>query len=94
MIECDISKCKKQYIGETDRRLKDRFSEHIGYVNTRKLDKTTGNHFNLPGHSKANMKVTILEKVLNEDIQYRKEREKYLIRKFNTFYCGLNSKPS
>jgi hypothetical protein len=94
MIECDISKCKQRYIGETDRELKDRISEHIGYVNTNKLDKVTGNHFNQPGHSKSNMKITIIEKVKSEETQYRKEREKFLIRKFNTFYCGLNLKPS
>ena len=51
MIECDISNCKKRYIGETERTLKDRLSEHIGYIKTKKLEKSTGNHFNQPGHS-------------------------------------------
>ena len=63
MIECDISNCKKRYIGETERTLKDRLSEHIGYVRTKKLEKTTGNHFNLPGHTVANMTAVVLEKV-------------------------------
>ena len=60
MIECDISKCKQRYIGESDRKLRDRIGEHIGYVKSKKLDKATGKHFNMPGHSVANKKVTIL----------------------------------
>ena len=93
MIECNIANCKSRYIGETERNLHDRVCEHIGYIRTKKTDKSTGNHFNLPGHSLANMTVTIIEKVKVNDIQYRKEREAYHIRKFNTFYCGLNLKP-
>ena len=44
-------------------------------------------------HSLGNMTVTILENVESEDVFYRKERETYLIRKFNTFYRGLNLRP-
>ena len=47
-------------------------------------------HFNMPGHSLGNRTVTILENVESEDVFYRKESETYLIRKFNTFYRGLN----
>ena len=93
MIECDISNCKKSYIGETERTLKDRLSEHIGYIKTKKLEKSTGNHFNQPGHSVANMTALVLEKVKTEDIFYRKERETYHIRKFYTYYRGLNLRP-
>ena len=93
MIECNLPRCKQKYIGESERSLRDRISEHIGYVKTKKLDKTTGAHFNLPGHSLANLTATILEKVKSNDIYYRKERETYQIRKFNTFYCGLNLRP-
>ena len=39
------------------------------------------------------MKVTIIEKVLKQDELYRKERETLHIRKFNTFYDGINKKP-
>ena len=48
----------------------------------------TGEHFNLPGHTYQNMKFTIVEKVKKQDIIYRQEREKYFIRKFNTFNEG------
>ena len=45
---------------------------------------------NLPGHSLAKMKITIIELVKKNDIMYRKEREKYFINKFNSYYQGLN----
>ena len=82
--------CPMQYIGETERLLKDRFSEHKGYVNTKNQSKTTGMHFNQKGHSVSNMQITIIEKVYNQDPQFRKQREKMFIQKFNTKYKGLN----
>ena len=93
MIQCSKDNCQQKYIGESERSLKDRLSEHIGYIKTSKTDKTTGRHFNLPGHSLAKMTATVLEKVKSQDIYYRKERESYLIRKFNTFHRGLNLRP-
>ena len=81
------------YIGESERTLKDRISEHIGYVRTKKLNQATGHHFNQPGHSLADLKVIALEKVHSSDPFYRKERESYLIRKFNTYYKGINRLP-
>jgi hypothetical protein len=50
-------------------------------------------YFNLPGHSSHNMKFTILENVKSEDPLYRREREKLLMRKFNSFYGGINKEP-
>ena len=60
LIECDKEKCKKRYIGETKRSLKHRLADHRGYVQNSHLDKATGVHFNSPGHSTSNMKITIL----------------------------------
>ena len=54
------------------------------------MEQATGEQFNLPEHSISNMKVTIVERVKKNDDQYRKEREKYFINKFNTFYRGIN----
>ena len=88
LISCN--KCGKRYIGETGRLMKHRLAEHIGYINNQVSSVSTGEHFNLPGHSLANIKITILEQVKKNDILYRKEREKYLINKFNTYYQGLN----
>lgn len=85
-------KCRVQYVGESDRTLQERFSEHRGYVNNRHLNKATGEHFNLPGHSVADMKVTILEKIYSQDEMIRKEREAMFISKMNTKYKGMNKK--
>ena len=63
MIQCNKEQCRQQYIGETERKMKVRFGEHKGYVNSNNKFKTTGTHFNLPGHSISNMTVIILEKV-------------------------------
>ena len=80
-----------RYIGQTKRALKYRMAEHRGYVSSN-ADTPTGSHFNLPGHSQANMKVIVLEKAKKEDKNYREVRESYLINKLNTFYMGMNRK--
>ena len=82
-----------KYVGETKQILKFRLADHRGYVNTQDLTKATGLHFNSPGHSLSDLRITVLEKVRSDDDLYRKEREKYFIRKFNTFYKGLNRQP-
>ena len=93
LVYCiDCKKCKNQYIGETDRSLQERFSEHRGYVSRKIMNKATGEHFNLPGHKMADMEVSILEKIHNKDNQYRKARERMWIERFNTKYKGLNKK--
>ena len=93
MIECKKDNCKKRYIGETDRELADRFSDHRGYVKNKHLNQPTGFHFNQPGHDISDMTVIVLEKVKKNDEIYRKQREKYLINKFNTFRNGMNQQP-
>ena len=70
-----------------------RISEHVGYLRTNKKSEASGEYFNLPGHSLLNMKVTLIEKVVKQDILYRKEWKKLHIQKFNTFYNGLKKKP-
>ena len=61
-----------------------RFGQHRGYVRNKELDNATGAHFNLPGHTIADMKVTIVEKISSDDPQMRKIRESYFIQKFGT----------
>ena len=90
LIECNIETCKKRYIGETHRRLKDRLADHRGYVTSQVVTQPTGAHFNLPGHSVADLRVTILEQVKKKCDIYRKERERYYIQKLNTLHEGLN----
>ena len=48
--------CKKLYIGETGRRLGDRFREHLRDVE-KDASKPVARHFNLPNHSKAHMSI-------------------------------------
>ena len=80
----------EKYIGEIHRKLKDRLQEHKGYINNTHLNQPTGFHFNKQGHTLSDMKIIILEKVKKRDNFYRKEREKYLIRKCNTYNQGMN----
>ena len=87
-ISCD--RCPQQYLGETEKTLSQRFAQHRGYVRNNKLDKATGHHFNGPGHSLSDMKVTVLEKLHSKDPQMRKTRESHYIKKFNSFYRGMN----
>ena len=74
--------------------LKARLSDHRGYINNKVVNITTGDHFNQPGHSLADLNVLIVEQVKIEDDNYRKERERYFINKFNTFYDGINRETS
>ena len=83
----------KKYFGITQQEFRERKLQHIGYVRNKQINKATGEHFNLPGHSMHNMKFTILEQVMSSDPLYGREREKLLIRKFNTFYKGINKEP-
>ena len=56
-ITCTL--CNKIYIGETGRRLGDRFREHLRDVETNDKDasKPVARHFNLPNHSKKHMAI-------------------------------------
>jgi hypothetical protein len=93
LIQCDKENCLRQYIGVTQQEFRERIYQHIGYVRNKQINKATGEHFNLPGHSMHNMKFTMLEQVMSPDPLYGREREKVLIRKFNTFYNGINKEP-
>ena len=93
MIQCNKENCKLQYVGESEREIRKRISEHLGYIRNNHLSKATGHHFNLPGHSESNLTVTVIEKVKKRDLYYRKEREHYLIKKFNTYNRGMNCTP-
>ena len=56
-ITCTL--CKKLYIGETGRRLGDRFREHLRNVekDNKNASKPVARHFNLPNHSVQHMAV-------------------------------------
>ena len=79
-----------RYIGETKRHLRYRLAEHRGYIQNKQTEKATGAHFTLPGHSVANLRITVIEQVKKESDIYRQEREKFFINKLNTFYGGFS----
>ena len=56
-ITCTL--CKKLYIGETGRRLGDRFREHLRDIekNDKNASKPVARHFYLPNHSKQHIAV-------------------------------------
>ena len=85
-------RCQTQYVGETNRSLQSRFSEHFGYVRNQQISKATGEHFNLKGHQISDMEISIVEKLHNTSDLFRKQREKMFIQKFNTKYKGMNQK--
>ena len=81
-----------QYIGETDRTVRERYLDHRGYVRRKELDKATGLHFNKPGHQISDMSISVLERITSSDPAYRKEREKHWIEQFELLYKGINRK--
>ena len=85
MIICKKENCNLKYIGESERSIKDRVSQHISYIRTKNRTQATGENFNLPGHRLHDMEAIGLEIAWKKDTLYRKERESYLKRKFNTF---------
>ena len=93
LIQCEKERCQQKYIGYTHQEFRERMCQHLGYVRNKLLNKATGQHFNLPGHSKNYMKFPIIEKVRSSDPLYGREREKLHIRRFNSFYGGINREP-
>jgi hypothetical protein len=89
---CKKENCREVYVGEPKRFLKFRVDDHRGYISNRKMNQASGEHFSLPGHSLADLSVTALERVKRNSILYRKEREEYFIRLFDTYNRGINKK--
>lgn len=93
LITCQKPNCKKiQYIGETKRKFRDRFKQHISYIQNNQVDQPIGKHFNLPGHNLNDLKVQIIEKCKSSSDMYRKVKESEYIEKFNSKHAGLNKR--
>ena len=71
--------------------LRKRICDHQEYINQKKLNQVAGQHFNLPGHSVADLEVIGIERVLpkNNDL-IRKCREAYWINKYESTVFGSN----
>ena len=92
IIQCKKDKCKDQYIGQTQNSLSSRFLDHLGYCRREEISKATGAHFNKPGHSMADMTISVLEQVSEKDTFYRECRESKHIQDFDLLYNGINRK--
>ena len=93
-ITCTL--CKKIYIGETGRRLADRFREHLRDVEKNDTDasKPVGRHFNLPNHSHHNMTICGLS-LHHGNTESRKNLEQKFIFQLGTLYPhGINERLS
>ena len=94
MVQCNH--CHKQYIGETKRRLKDRFNEHRRPVDKRTNSSkptTVSEHFLCNNHNATDMQLIPLELVKSNRDGVRKAREAYLIERGQSLEPhGLNKK--
>ena len=81
MIQCN--RCHLQYIGETKRRLKDRFNEHrrsVDKTNIQSKPTTVAEHFlSHPNHYHTDMQLIPLEIIHSSRDSIRKARESFLI---------------
>ena len=85
MIEC--KRCKKQYIEETKRTLRERFTEHRQAANNpshANASAAVPTRFNLPDHSIEDMALIPLELQPTLNTSRRKAREAYLIHRGQT----------
>ena len=78
------------YYGETGRPLRIRFREHKGDIENARA-KPVSQHFNLPGHTLADVIFIGIERVVPAgDTFVRKERESFYIRRGNAVHDGAN----
>ena len=86
--------CKKIYIGETGRKLADRFCERLRDVEKNDTDasKPVARHFNLPNHSHHNMTICALS-LHHGNIESRKNLEQKFIFQLGTLSThGINDR--
>ena len=91
-ITCTL--CNKLYIGESGRKLGDRFREHLLDVKNKgsDLSKPVARHFNLPGHSHEHMEICRIYLHLGNN-ETRKRKEQRLIFKLGTLAPnGINER--
>ena len=76
------TQCKKQYVGQSGRQLKERVKEHL--LNIYHKKEVSGIHYSLPGHTHCNLSVQVIEQVTPNTPSYRLEREEHWIKKLAT----------
>ena len=86
--------CKKIYIGQTGRRLGDRFREHLRDVerNDKDASKPVARHFNLPNHSKQHMAICGLSLQLGSSESRKSLEKKFIFQIGNLNPIGINER--
>ncbi|XP_020602587.1 uncharacterized protein LOC110041621 [Orbicella faveolata] len=79
--------CNKVYIGETGRRLGDRFREHLRSTRQTNVDLPVGRHFASPEHASTDMLVSVIRSGFR-DTQDRRRFEAEMIFKRKTLHPG------
>ncbi len=88
LIKC--KKCQMQYVGQTNRALRERCGQHRRSVEANSLSTLLVKHFNSDGHSINDMTIQVLQIV--SDKKERLEAEDRWMRILNSVYpFGLNS---
>ena len=85
LIKCRT--CNKVYIGETGRRLGDRFREHLRSTRQTNTDLPVGRHFASLGHASTAMLVSVIRSGFR-DTQDRRRFEAGMIFKHKTLHPG------
>ena len=91
-ITCTL--CNKLYIGETCRRLGDRFREHLRDVekNDKDASKPVARHFNLPNHSKKHMAICGLSLHLGTTESRKNLEQKFIFQIGTLNPYGINER--
>ena len=79
LIQC--KKCHQQYVGSTKNALQIRLNGHRYDIGNMKIQKPVAKHFNRRGHSMEDLTIMVIEKLRNNDIQFRRRRERFWIDK-------------
>ena len=93
-IVLPVPYAKKLYIGETGRRLGDRFREHLRDVeiNDKDASKPVARHFNLPNHSQKHMAVCGLSLHLGNTESRKNIEQKFIFQIGTLSPCGINER--
>jgi hypothetical protein len=88
-VKCD----RVVYVGETGRELRERVDEHLRDIRLFYRDKPVASHFNTNGHTAADVKVEVLERLYEQSKTLRVLKETQWIDRLDTRYpSGVNTR--
>ena len=88
LITC--KKCKKQYVGQTIKTLRERIYHHRSSIRTSQ-GRYISKHFSLPGHNISDLTVQVIDRTTNNEQTKLHEREQFWIKRLTTLQPnGLN----